>query len=874
MSGATGTDTLTLPFLRAVFGGADAGLLEVLGFTHDNGGGVRFSEAHPVADLETVASAIGRCAQRWSTYVTACTHSLASDEHRTNENAKQCCSLVEDIDTRDGVHAAADNTLPTKEEARALLEGLPLNPSVILDTGGGLQAWWILREPLDLTDSSERTLAVGLRKGWHNVVERSLREMNPAYHLDNVTDLAHVFRVPGTLNRKSNPPRPVVVLESSELRYNPADLIEYTGAVNPDDSNGTSKPRADFSPVKVAPMLEGCAWLRHCRDDRATLPQPEWYLMLGQLGCVEGGEELAHEWSTGYARNGHEYTHGETARTFARAASHPPATCRTIAGHSGGRWCETCPARVDRRPPVKSPVNLATPMKTEASATGTENGKSDTWPPRQSLPAAEPVPSLPAELVPQPLRPWIEDHAERASIPLEMVAAPAVVVAGAVVGRSVGIRPEGGRNGWTVVPNLWGGIVAQPGLLKSAALGEAVAPLRTLEAEAREVYRLAAQEAEVDKAALTAELTRLKSRRAGEVDRGAIGQVMKELRECEPAEKRYSTQDATVEKLGEILVDNPYGILLWRDELAGWIAGFDRSGREGERAFYLEAWNGTGAFTVDRIERGTIHIPALCVSVLGTIQPGRLSSYVGEALAGGGGADGLLQRLQVVVWPDGLPAYKRTTGTPDHMARERAFAVYRALDNLKAEQLGAALVGAGGVPCLAFNAEAQALFDAWRDELEARLRGEELQRTPAFCSHLAKYRSLMPSLALLFHLIKVVAGHASGTGDIPVETARLAAAWCDYLEAHARKVYRRELVADIEGARLLAAKIESGDVRDGQMVRDLYRPQWTGLRTPDLVWQALAALERLGWLRLAELTTGGRPAYAVKLHPDLGGGGR
>ena len=79
MSGATGTDTLTLPFLRAVFGGADAGLLEVLGFTHDNGGGVRFSEAHPVADLETVASAIGRCAQRWSTYVTACTHSLASD---------------------------------------------------------------------------------------------------------------------------------------------------------------------------------------------------------------------------------------------------------------------------------------------------------------------------------------------------------------------------------------------------------------------------------------------------------------------------------------------------------------------------------------------------------------------------------------------------------------------------------------------------------------------------------------------------------------------------------------------------------------------------------------------------------------------------
>jgi hypothetical protein len=132
----------------------------------------------------------------------------------------------------------------------------------------------------------------------------------------------------------------------------------------------------------------------------------------------------------------------------------------------------------------------------------------------------------------------------------------------------------------------------------------------------------------------------------------------------------------------------------------------------------------------------------------------------------------------------------------------------------------------------------------------------------------------MPSLALLFHLIETVSGPAGTHAGIPASAARLAAAWCEYLEAHARKVYRRELAGDIEGARLLAAKIESGDVHDGQAVRDLYRPHWAGLKNPEAVWPAVEMLERLGWLRVDEVKAGGRPTYSVHLHPELKGGPR
>ena len=55
-----------------------------------------------------------------------------------------------------------------------------------------------------------------------------------------------------------------------------------------------------------------------------------------------------------------------------------------------------------------------------------------------------------------------------------------------------------------------------------------------------------------------------------------------------------------------------------------------------------------------------------------------------------------------------------------------------------------------------FAPDAQELFIEWLAELEARLRSGELH--PALISHLSKYRSLMPSLALLFEMADAVGG--------------------------------------------------------------------------------------------------------------------
>src|SRR6266513_2169506 len=80
---------------------------------------------------------------------------------------------------------------------------------------------------------------------------------------------------------------------------------------------------------------------------------------------------------------------------------------------------------------------------------------------------------------------------------------------------------------------------------------------------------------------------------------------------------RYLVNEATIEKAHVILKENPQGVLYLRDELSGWIAQLDQRGRERERAFFLESWDGEGDFTFDRVGRGTVYANHLCLSVFG-----------------------------------------------------------------------------------------------------------------------------------------------------------------------------------------------------------------------------------------------------------------
>lgn len=78
----------------------------------------------------------------------------------------------------------------------------------------------------------------------------------------------------------------------------------------------------------------------------------------------------------------------------------------------------------------------------------------DIWPEPQPLPGGLlPVQAFDTAMLPAPFRPWIEDIAERMQTPAEFIAVPAMIAAGAVIGRKVAMRPMQ-HDDWQEVPNL------------------------------------------------------------------------------------------------------------------------------------------------------------------------------------------------------------------------------------------------------------------------------------------------------------------------------------------------------------------------------------------------------------------------------------
>jgi hypothetical protein len=139
-------------------------------------------------------------------------------------------------------------------------------------------------------------------------------------------------------------------------------------------------------------------------------------------------------------------------------------------------------------------------------------------------------------------------------------------------------------------------------------------------------------------------------------------------------------------------------------------------------------------------------------------------------------------------------------------------------------------------------------------------------------SHLAKYASLMPSLALVFHAVAVLDGSAVA-GPVTAEAAALAIRWTNYLETHARRIYAAIMQRRQMAGALLGAKVKAGKLADGFTLREVYLKGWAGLTDNEDVKLALEDLVELGWLRpqqvLSDPVQGGRPTIRYYINPRL-----
>lgn len=140
----------------------------------------------------------------------------------TAENAYALPSAHLDLDVK-GPHHAGDALPVTDEEALEFVATLPLEPTLITHSGGGFQVHWCFHELQVLETERDRQLAALLVTR----VQEGIQQQASArgWKLDSTSDLARVLRVAGTLNHKSDPPRPARIVHLSGARYEPRQLL-------------------------------------------------------------------------------------------------------------------------------------------------------------------------------------------------------------------------------------------------------------------------------------------------------------------------------------------------------------------------------------------------------------------------------------------------------------------------------------------------------------------------------------------------------------------------------------------------------------------------------------------------------------------------
>ncbi|MCQ3920105.1 MAG: hypothetical protein DPW13_03960 [Planctomycetes bacterium] len=433
-----------------------------------------------------------------------------------------------------------------------------------------------------------------------------------------------------------------------------------------------------------------------------------------------------------------------------------------------------------------------------------------------------------------------------------MVALPALSALGASIGttRAIRLKPD-----WSEFPVIWACVIARSGTMKSPAHDAALRPMRDAQDQRFREHEAARAEYE---SALERYKGEAAERRRGSIPRPAP------MKPDAPVCVRYLVSDATVEALAPILAGNPRGLLLARDELAGWVKSFNqyksRGGADAQN--WLELWR-AGTLTVDRKtgDARMIHVRRAAASVCGTIQPG---VFV-DAMTGEHFESGLAARLLIAHPPESIKRWStRSAGSATKKAYDDTMSALLGLEHVAGEH------GPDPVKlCLSRDAES-----GWGEWYDAHARRIAEAGSDSEAAALAKLEAYAARFALIFTLVE-----SASAREVGVDAMRRGCALADWFAAEALRVYG--LLAEDDESRDLRALCEWIERRGGTVtVTELTRGMRRFRGTPDEARAALDGLVNGGIARRlddAPGPRGGRPAeryelLSCQLNPTLGAG--
>jgi hypothetical protein len=444
----------------------------------------------------------------------------------------------------------------------------------------------------------------------------------------------------------------------------------------------------------------------------------------------------------------------------------------------------------------------------------------------------------PIRRLPPPLSEYVAKSAEAIGCDPSLIAMPALAACAAAIGDARAVQVKAN---WIEFPILWTLCVAPSGALKTPAMKSAMEGLEAAQRKQFESHRLA-------EARHKDEFARWqKSDKPGPEP-------------TPPPLTSYYIGDATLEAVGALLDVNPRGLLQKRDELSGWLGGFDKYSEGNEAAQWLE-FHSANSVRIDRKggEKKTIYLPRALVSVTGTIQEPVLRS-----LLSGDDAkhfdNGLAARFLMAMPPERIREWREAI-TPPELVRQYASMIE---DLLSLVPQVDAETGRREPSLVRWSPDAKTRFVKFFN-----IHGREMRafKSDRLKSAWSKLEAQAARLALVFHCVQHA--YLPGTDDearvISLDTLESALEWVEWLKGETRRIY---YTLTHQGQTRDADKLIKYARRNGGRctARDAARVG-AGGRDAEAVEKIMAGLVAAGFgeWEAPELPKGGRPTRYFRL---------
>jgi hypothetical protein len=707
--------------------------------------------------------------------------------------------------------------------------------SAAIDSGGGYQGVWLLREPLPATPVNVAAA---------EAQARGLAHLNDG---DNTHDVSHLFRLPGTVNlpnAKKQARKRVPAAVQGKVFDDPRRLHTL------EDLAILAPPIATRQAAKARRAFELSAAWAACGDPEKLPPELITRLTAARATQPQLDKCLKEDTVQG----------DRSKRDFAVAAAairagflEPPEIAAIVAAYSPEKFEAEAEARGGGRAEYylrRTVANALAQVKPDAPSPGRakpdaqpsdffemiEEGAAET-----AEAIGEPIDLFgeddPADLstpppdsLPDVVEAFARTIATQMGVPESFAAVTTVAALAGAIGNALRLQVNQHSTDFRVPASLAMVLVARPGRKKSPTIDAVLAPHRALDRE------LHAASGQARSAWRTAHCTPKGSPKAGAPP--------------PPPERQILVDDATLEKQVRIHADNPAGIIRAPDELLAFLGnmGAYKRSSEGDRGTILKMLDGN-AVKMDRVS-GTVRADSALMGLIASTQPDKIRSLTRDL-----GSDGFLQRL-IFITDDGLDRLPRDVPVDRGAVAEYERAV-RAMFALRTSGCGV----------VQLSPDARAIMSQTWSRVRAlgRLPGA----SEAWAGHISKWEGMTYRIALTFHALDSWActgGVPTGSGtEVTAATARRASRFITFLVRHALRFYgefyepseHTAEAREVAGYLLTRPDILSVTARDVEKVR---RPL-AGKRS--LTQAAMRELEHLGWITVAERGADGPSKWTV-----------